>query len=55
MWSFLMGLNMKNQGRGQACFVPHSHKGLPRPWWEVPMHINMGDGWVGNSRTSHYG
>ncbi len=49
MWSFLIGLNMKNKGGGRPAL------GLPRPWWEVPMHVDMGDARVGNSRTSHYG
>lgn len=55
MYTFLLALNMRNQGRGQAAFVPYSHRGLAKPWIEVPMHLNPGDAWVGDSRTAHYG
>ena len=55
MFSFLMALNMQNQGRGQAKFVPRSHLGLPKPWFEIPMHIGIGDAWCGDSRTAHFG
>jgi hypothetical protein len=39
----------------QAGFVPMSHRGLPRPWLEVPMHISVGDAWIADSRTVHWG
>ena len=41
MWTFLVALNMQNCGESGAGFVPHSHRGMPRPYFRVPMQVKQ--------------
>jgi hypothetical protein len=50
----LFNLNMVST-KHQAGFIPNSNRGLPRPWLRIPMHMAVGDGWLGDSRHAHWG
>ena len=54
IWTSLFNLNMVST-KHQAGFIPNSHRGLPRPWMRIPMHMAVGDGWLGDSRHAHWG
>lgn len=52
---FLKHVHGQRLGPNQARFIPQSHRGLPNPFWEVPMHCSPGDAAVLDARTMHYG